>query len=64
MLLPVILFVLSNKTVLHTRDRYRPKWDGKDRYFIRIYLVKDINQGILANSAQPWIWVSINMAII
>lgn len=51
------IVVLSNKTVLHKRDSYSPKWDGKDRYFIRIYSVKDINQGILANSAQPWIWV-------
>gem|GEM_PF-4022835 len=51
------IVVLSNKTVLHKRDSYSPKWDGKDRYFVRIYSVKDINQGILANSAQPWIWV-------
>nr|WP_231289114.1 hypothetical protein [Rickettsia amblyommatis] len=49
------IVVLSNKTVLHKRDSYSPKWDGQDRYFIRIYSVKDINQGILANAPQPWI---------
>jgi len=54
---PSDIVILNNKAVLHKRDSYSPKWDGKDRYFIRIYSVKDINQGILANSAQPWIWV-------
>ncbi|HJD56219.1 MAG TPA: cephalosporin hydroxylase [Rickettsia endosymbiont of Pyrocoelia pectoralis] len=50
------IVILNNKAVLHKRDKYTPKWDGKDRYFVRIYAVKDIKQGVLENSAKPWIW--------
>jgi len=55
---PGDIVILSNKAVLHKRDKYTPKWDGKDRYFIRMYAVKEANikQGILANSIKPWIW--------
>ena len=48
--------ILNNKTTLHKRDSYEPKWNGTDRYFIRIYSVKDLNQGILSNAYKPWEW--------
>ena len=48
--------ILNNKTTLHKRDSYAPKWNGKDRYFIRIYSVKDLNQGILNDTDKPWEW--------
>ena len=48
--------ILNNKATLHKRDSYEPKWNGKDRYFIRIYSVKDLNQGILSNADKPWEW--------
>ena len=48
--------ILNNKTTLHKRDSYEPKWNGTDRYFIRIYSVKDLNQGILSNADKPWEW--------
>lgn len=50
------IVVLNNKLTLHKRDSYEPKWDGKDRYFIRIYSVKDLNQGVLSDPNKPWVW--------
>ncbi|HJD60961.1 MAG TPA: TauD/TfdA family dioxygenase [Rickettsia endosymbiont of Columbicola hoogstraali] len=52
---PGDIIILNNKMVLHKRDKYTHKWDGKDRYFTRIYVVKDIKQGVLANPSKPWI---------
>ena len=51
------IVVLNNKTTLHKRNSYQPKWDGKDRYFIRTYSVKDLNQGIIAKNAKNWEWL-------
>lgn len=55
---PQDIVILSNKAVLHKRDKYIPEWDGKDRYFIRIYGMKEVNagKGVLADSSKPWIW--------
>lgn len=50
------IVILNNKTTLHKRDSYQPKWDGKDRYFIRVYSVKDLNQGICTDSEKQWEW--------
>ncbi|ARD86914.1 cephalosporin hydroxylase [Rickettsia bellii] len=54
---PGDIVILNNKMILHKRDKYTPKWDGKDRYFTRIYAVKDIKQGVLADPDKPWIWI-------
>lgn len=50
------IIILNNKTTLHKRDSYKPKWDGKDRYFIRIYSVENLNQGILNDTTKVWEW--------
>ncbi len=50
------IVILNNKITLHKRDSYIPKWDGRDRYFVRIYSVKDLTQGILDNHNKPWQW--------
>lgn len=48
--------VLNNKTTLHKRDKFQPSWDGKDRYFLRVYSTKNIDEGILRDVAKPWAW--------
>ena len=50
------IVVLNNKTTLHKRDSYQPTWDGSDRYFMRIYSVKDLTQGILSEPSKQWVW--------
>lgn len=49
--------ILNNKTTLHKRDSYTPQWNGKDRYFIRIYSVKDLCQGMVESLDRQWEWV-------
>lgn len=50
------IVILNNNTTVHKRDYYEPKWDGKDRYFIRIYSVTDLSQGVLSDKSKPWLW--------
>lgn len=50
------IVILNNKITMHKRKKFSPSWDGKDRYFLRMYSVKDINQGILPDTSKPWEW--------
>lgn len=54
---PGDIVILNNKQVLHKRDRFTPKWDGKDRFFIRIYSVKNLDHGITTDLAEKWVWL-------
>lgn len=48
--------VIDNQRTIHRRAAFTPRWDGTDRYFIRISAVPDPNRGIAADPTRPWIW--------
>lgn len=53
---PGDIVILNNKTILHKRDQYIPSWDGRDRYFIRVYSVKNLASGI-SDKNYPYKWI-------
>lgn len=54
---PGDIIILNNKLVLHKRDPFEPKWDGKDRYFLRVYSVKDLGEGVSKDDQEQWVWI-------
>jgi len=48
--------IMDNQRVLHRRASFAPRWDGTDRYFIRVSAVDDPRAGISADPRRPWIW--------
>lgn len=54
---PGDIVILNNKTTLHKRDKFQPKWDGNDRYFIRVYSTQDLTKGILTDQTKQWVWI-------
>lgn len=54
---PGDIVILNNKSTLHKRDRFEPAWNGEDRYFVRIYSVKDLGQGVLYDDSKEWVWM-------
>jgi hypothetical protein len=53
---PGDIVILNNKNTVHKRNSFTPQWDGKDRYFIRMYSVNDIGQGIFPDPLKQWEW--------
>jgi L-asparagine oxygenase len=50
------IVVIDNQRAVHRRAAFTPRWDGTDRYFIRMSAVPDPARGIAADSSHPWIW--------
>jgi len=52
------IVVFHNSRVLHRRSSFRPRWDGTDRYFIRMSLVRrgSRQRGLARDPARPWLW--------
>jgi hypothetical protein len=53
---PGDIVILNNKTTLHKRDKFEPRWDGDDRYFIRVYSTTDIKRGVISDQSKKWVW--------
>jgi alpha-ketoglutarate-dependent taurine dioxygenase len=50
------IVVMDNQRVLHRRAAFTPRWDGTDRYFIRMSAARDPHAGLAADPARPWVW--------
>jgi len=50
------IVVIDNQRAIHRRAAFTPRWDGTDRYFIRMSMVPDPARGIAIDSSRPWIW--------
>jgi len=50
------IVVIDNQRAIHRRAAFTPRWDGTDRYFIRMSAVPDPARGIAFDSNRPWIW--------
>jgi hypothetical protein len=48
--------VIDNHRAIHRRAAFAPRWDGSDRYFIRMSAVPTPANGIAADPSRPWIW--------
>lgn len=48
--------VIDNHRAIHRRAAFTPRWDGTDRYFIRVSAVSDPASGIAADPSRPWVW--------
>ena len=50
------IVVMDNQRVVHRRAAFAPRWDGADRYFIRMSAARDPHAGLAADPLRPWIW--------
>jgi hypothetical protein len=50
------IVIIDNQRAIHRRAAFRPRWDGTDRYFIRMSAVYDIAGGIARDPRRPWSW--------
>jgi L-asparagine oxygenase len=48
--------VMDNQHAIHRRAAFTPRWDGTDRYFIRMSATPDPRAGIAADPRRPWVW--------
>jgi Taurine catabolism dioxygenase TauD, TfdA family len=48
--------VMDNQRVVHRRASFAPRWDGTDRYFVRMSAVRDPRAGLSEDPRRPWIW--------
>ena len=48
--------IMDNQRTLHRRASFAPRWDGTDRYFIRMSAVRDCHAGLSSDPRRPWIW--------
>ena len=51
------IVVMDNRRAVHRRASFAPRWDGTDRYFIRMSAARDPAAGLAADSRRPWIWL-------
>ncbi|KWF00509.1 hypothetical protein WL80_02635 [Burkholderia ubonensis] len=49
--------VLDNWRTLHMRSAYTPRWDGADRWLVRVYASPDERDGIPLAAATPRVWI-------
>jgi hypothetical protein len=49
--------VMDNQRAIHRRAAFTPRWDGTDRYFIRMSVAPDPRAGLAADPRRPWIWL-------
>jgi hypothetical protein len=50
------IVIMDNQRTLHRRGSFTPRWDGADRYFIRMSAVHDCRIGLATDPGRPWIW--------
>jgi hypothetical protein len=50
------IVIMNNQRAIHRRAAFRPRWDGTDRYFIRMSAVRDMAGGIARDPRRPWSW--------
>jgi hypothetical protein len=50
------IVIMDNQRTFHRRASFTPRWDGTDRYFIRMSAVHDCRAGLAADPRRPWIW--------
>jgi hypothetical protein len=50
------IVIMDNQRTFHRRASFTPRWDGTDRYFIRMSAVHDCRAGLAADPWRPWIW--------
>ena len=50
------IVVMDNQRAIHRRAVFAPRWDGADRYFIRMSAARDPLAGVAADSRRPWVW--------
>jgi hypothetical protein len=50
------IVILDNQHAIHRRAAFAPRWDGTDRYFIRMSATPDPRAGIAADPCRPWLW--------
>jgi hypothetical protein len=50
------IVIMDNQRTLHRRGSFTPRWDGTDRYFMRMSAVHDCRTGLATNLRRPWIW--------
>jgi hypothetical protein len=50
------IVVMDNQRAIHRRAAFAPRWDGTDRYFIRVSAARDPCAGVAADPRRPWIW--------
>jgi hypothetical protein len=50
------IVIMDNQRTFHRRASFTPRWDGTDRYFIRMSAVHDCSAGLAADPRRPWIW--------
>jgi len=48
--------ILDNYRTLHMRSEYMPRWDGSDRWLIRLYAVPKSFRGAPAHAGIPHVW--------
>ena len=50
------IVIMDNQRTLHRRGSFAPRWDGTDRYFIRMSAAHDCRAGLATDARRPWIW--------
>jgi hypothetical protein len=50
------IVIMDNQRALHRRGCFTPRWDGTDRYFIRMSAVHDYRTGLATDPGRPWLW--------
>ncbi len=55
LLRPGDLILFKNQKVLHARDQFSPRYDGADRWMLRIFGISDISRIIPASTSQPFL---------
>jgi L-asparagine oxygenase len=50
------IVVMDNQRAIHRRGVFTPRWDGADRYFIRMSVARDPRAGVAADPRRPWLW--------
>jgi L-asparagine oxygenase len=48
--------VLDNWRSLHMRRAYSPRWDGTDRWLVRLYAATNFSDGIPFDTEAPHVW--------
>jgi Taurine catabolism dioxygenase TauD, TfdA family len=50
------LLIVNNRLSLHKRDEFRAKYDGSDRYLLRLHATDRYDRGIAAKEGCPFLW--------
>jgi L-asparagine oxygenase len=50
------LVIMDNQRAIHRRAAFTPRWDGTDRYFIRMSAAPDPRAGLASDPLRPWVW--------